>query len=122
MVPKKIGKNNNLNHKFITMDLETVSIHNILVPYLLCWYNGKKTYSYFLLPPKEFQDLTKLINRGCFTLELEKYILIMIKQAMSDICIRKYKNYRIYLHNFSKFDIFNLLDCLALLRSYYSLD
>ena len=74
MLPKKIGKNNNLNHKFITMDLETVSINNILVPYLLCWYNGKKAYSYFLLPPNEFQDLSKLTSEGCFALDVEKYI------------------------------------------------
>ena len=37
----------------------------------------------------------------------------MIKQAMSDICIRKYKNYRIYLHNFSKFDGYFLIKYLA---------
>src|SRR6266498_3704185 len=37
----------------------------------------------------------------------------MINDAITDICIRKYKNYRIYLHNFSKFDGYFLIKYLA---------
>lgn len=33
----------------------------------------------------------------------------MINDAMLDICKKKYKNYRIYLHNFSKFDGYFLI-------------
>ncbi len=78
-----------LNEMFITMDLETISINKdigeTLTPYLLSWYDGKrdKSHSYF-------------INGG--------NIKNMIYSAMKDICIRKYKGYKIYLHNFSKFD------------------
>jgi len=37
----------------------------------------------------------------------------MINDAITDICIRKYKNYRVYLHNFSKFDGYFLIKYLA---------
>jgi hypothetical protein len=39
------------------MDLETVNINNQLIPYLLCWYNGRKTYSYFITKPEQIKDL-----------------------------------------------------------------
>ncbi len=37
----------------------------------------------------------------------------MIHNAISDICTRKYKNYRIYLHNFCKFDAYFLIKYLS---------
>ena len=98
------------------MDLETVSINNILVPLLRYYFvgiMGKKPIVIFYYLTNKFQDLSKLVSEGCFACALEKYILNMIKQAMSDICIRKYKNYRIYLHNFSKFDGYFLIKYLA---------
>jgi hypothetical protein len=72
------------------MDLETLLINGIYVPYLLCWYDGKISYSYFI----------ESLNPDY----LEENILKMVRQAMEDVCIRKYKNYRVYFHNFSKFD------------------
>jgi hypothetical protein len=81
------------------MDLETIGVSNgkgeVLSPYLLCWYDGKrdKNYSYFI------NDNINL--KG------------MIYSAMKDICIRKYKNYKIYLHNFSKFDSIFLIKYLT---------
>jgi hypothetical protein len=87
-----------LNKKFLTMDIETfgVNIDNIktLTPYLLCWYDGKrdKKHSYF-------------IENG--------NIKNIIYQAMKDICIRKYKGYKIYLQNFSKFDAIFLIKYLV---------
>ena len=95
---KKLPKNNNIETKFITMDLETILIDNKHIPYLLSWYDGRITRSYFI---KDIQD------------NLENNILEMIKKAMSDICIRKYKNYRIYSHNFSKFDGYFMLKHLS---------
>jgi len=90
------------------MDLETVNINNKLVRYLLCWFDGKIKKSYFTLPPNELKDLTS------FSLdELDQYILTMISLAIKDISIRKYKNYRIYLHNFSKFDGYFLIKYLS---------
>jgi DNA polymerase type B, organellar and viral len=90
-----------LNNRFITMDLETITVNNKLIPYLLCWYDGAKAVkkSYFLVPLNEIKDLNYFSS-----VELDQYILDMVLDAMKDICIRKYKGYKIYLHNFSKFD------------------
>jgi len=95
----KIKVNNKLINKIITMDLETVLIDNIHVPYLLSWYDGNITKSYYIK------------NLDPVTIELE--ILRMINRAIEDLCIRKYNNYRIYLHNFSKFDGYFLVKYLA---------
>jgi hypothetical protein len=81
------------------MDLETILINNIHVPYLLCWYDGVKTYSYFINNLKLFQ--------------LEDNILDIVIRAMKDINRKKYKGYRIYLHYFAKFDGFFLLKYLS---------
>jgi hypothetical protein len=40
MVSKILSKNKQLTNKFITMDIETITYNNILIPYLLCWYDG----------------------------------------------------------------------------------
>jgi len=99
-ITKKIlPKNNQPSNKFITMDLETILINNIHIPYLLCWSDGIKTYSYFI----------KDLNLS----QLEDNILNMVTKAMEDINRKKYKGYRIYLHNFAKFDGYFLLKYLS---------
>ncbi len=45
---EKIKINKSLNNKIITMDLETVLIDNIHVPYLLSWSDGNITNSYYI--------------------------------------------------------------------------
>lgn len=80
------------------MDLETISEqinekNSILTPYLLCWYDGKREEKH-----------SYLINKN---------IQITILKIMKDICIRKYKGYKIYLHNFSKFDGIFLIKYLS---------
>ena len=95
--PTNLDKN--LSNNIITMDLETILINNVHVPYLLCWYDGLSTHSYFI----------KNLNDN----NLENNILDIITKAMNDICKRKYKNYQIYLHNFSKFDGYFLVKYLA---------
>ena len=84
----------NFKENFITMDIETITNEmgdksSILTPFLLCWYNGKR-----------FEKHSYFINKN---------IQITIKNVMKDICIRKYKGYKIYFHNFSKFDGFFLI-------------
>jgi len=74
---EKIKVNNKLINKIITMDLETVLIDNIHVPYLLSWFDGSITNSYYI-------DNLDPVN-----IELE--ILRMIDNMITDICIRKYK-------------------------------
>jgi len=96
---EKIKINKSLINKIITMDLETVLIDNIHVPYLLSWFDGNITNSYYI------ESLDPV------TIELE--ILRMINRAITDICIRKYNNYKIYFHNFSKFDGYFLVKYLA---------
>jgi len=81
------------------MDLETLLINNIYIPYLLCGYDGNKSYSY----------LANSIKSS----EIEDKILDMVNRAMKDICIRKYKVYTIYLYNFSKFEGYFLIKYLA---------
>jgi hypothetical protein len=91
-----------LIENFISMDLETYSEtsgdSSILTPYLLSWYDGKrnKAYSYF----NSKGNIEDLIYR-----------------AMSDICIRKYRGYKIYFHNFSKFDAIFLIKYLITIGS-----
>jgi len=99
---QSIKVRNKLENKIITMDLETILINNIHTPYCLSWYDGLKSKSYFI------QGLELLEN-----LEREEKILGMIQNAIDDICIRKYRNYKIYLHNFSKFDGYFLVKYLA---------
>ncbi len=93
-----------LKKSFITMDLETVATDiakgSTLNPYLLCWYDGErdKSYSYFIDPSLGDVGIKDIIYR-----------------AMKDICIRKYKGYRINLHNFSKFDAIFLIKYLTMI-------
>ena len=88
----------NFNEKFISMDIETISTErdvnsSVLSPYLLCWYDGKRDEKHSYLINKNMQ--------------------ITIQDVMRDICIRKYKGYKIYLHNFAKFDGIFLIKYLA---------
>jgi len=96
---EKVKVNKKLDNKIITMDLETILIDNIHVPYLLSWFDGNTSNSYIINPSDPV------------TIELE--ILRMINRAITDICIRKYNNYKIYFHNFSKFDGYFLVKYLA---------
>jgi len=81
------------------MDLETVLIDNVHTPYLLSWYDGHTSKSYFI---NNLDPVTINYN-----------ILKMVNSAMDLICIKKYRNYRIYFHNFSKFDGYFLVKYLA---------
>ena len=96
---EKVKENKNLDKNIITMDLETVLVDNIHIPYLLSWFDGSISKSYLI------ESLDPV------TIDLE--ILRMINRAITDLCIRKYRNYKIYLHNFSKFDGYFLVKYLA---------
>jgi hypothetical protein len=96
---KKTNISKKVDNRIITMDLETLLVNGIHVPYLLCWYDGIISKSYFI--------------DSLSSQDLENNILKMVSQATNDICIRKYKNYRVYLHNFSKFDGYFLVKYLS---------
>jgi hypothetical protein len=78
---------------FLTMDLETRLIDNKHSPYSLSFYDGFIKKSFFI---NDYSDKES-----------------MVIAAMKDIAIRKYKNYKIYLHNFAKFDNIFLFKILA---------
>jgi len=65
------------------MDLETVNINNTLIPYLLCWFDGKIKKSYFIISPLELQDLSSF-SKDELELELDQYILNMFSLAIKD--------------------------------------
>jgi hypothetical protein len=81
------------------MDIETVLINNTHVPYLICWFDGLISNSFWI----------KNLNKE----ELESNIFELIKNAIKNLLSRKYKSYKIYLHNFSKFDGIFLLKHLS---------
>lgn len=82
-----------LNNKIITMDCETISIGNKLSIYLICWFDGVNKKSYFI---NDFKNIES-----------------MVLQVIKDLCIKKYDNYKVYLHNLSKFDGIFLLKHLV---------
>jgi len=96
---KKLPKNVKQNRKIVTMDLETILVNNIHTPYLLSWFDGKISKSYFI---------KNLLER-----DLENNIFNLIKNAIKDLNIKKYNNYNIYLHNFSRFDAYFLIKHLC---------
>jgi hypothetical protein len=82
----KIETNN-----FITLDIETYG-DSELTPYLICFYDGIKTYSFYL---GDYNSIESMME-ACF----------------KKLFIRKYNNYQIYVHNLTKFDIYFLLKYL----------
>ena len=108
---KVLSQNNSVSYKFITMDIETILINNVHIPYLLCWFDGtsKRFHNYFLGDYlKNGENLLLLDNNY-----INNYINLMVKDAMEDLNKKKYKNYKIYLHNFAKFDGIFLIKHLA---------
>ncbi len=79
-------------NKFITLDIETKVINNVIIPYAISYFDGKTIRSFYetsYMSPEE-----------------------MVKTALKTLLIRKYHNYKIYVHNLSNFDgifIFKLL-------------
>ena len=88
----KLTKSKNLTNNFITLDIETYTKDNILVPFCISIYDGRKTSSFFIKDYKNVED--------------------MIISALKSILIRKYNGYKIYVHNLAKFDIIFLFKYL----------
>src|SRR5580692_2052691 len=88
----KLTKSKNLTNNFITLDIETYIKDNILVPFCISIYDGRKTSSFFIKDYKNVED--------------------MIISALKSILIRKYNGYKIYVHNLAKFDIIFLFKYL----------
>ena len=82
-----------ITNKFLVLDIETFVQNNTLIPYLICFYDGKNTYSFGLWDYKSSEQ--------------------MILDCLKSIFIRKYNGYNIYVHNLAKFDIIFLLKYLV---------
>lgn len=89
----KIRKDMHNSKKFITMDLETRIINEVMTSYCVSIYDGKIFKSFYLTD---------------FSSEKE-----MLRESLFYLMKRKYHNHRIYLHNFSRFDSVFLLSVMT---------
>lgn len=94
---KSIEETPFINNNFITMDLETRTIDNIMSPYAVSIYDGTELKSLYL---------TDYANSDA-----------MLKEAINYIMKPKYNNSKVYLHNFSFFDGIFLVRILSELSS-----
>ncbi len=81
--------------KIITIDIETIVRDNTHFAYLYSMFDGNKSFSWFNSSPKLLFD--KLLSP-------------------------KYRNYHIYAHNLSRFDIVFLLKYIASLKNEFKID
>jgi hypothetical protein len=86
-------KDKYLSYKIITMDLETRTINEIMTAYCVSIYDGKLLKSFYL---DDYSNDKEMLT-------------IAIKYLMK----RKYDNYKVYLHNFSKIDAIFLLSIMS---------
>jgi hypothetical protein len=82
-----------LSDNYLVMDIETKDINNEKVPYCVSIYDGEYKKSFYLLDYQTYE--------------------IMLEEAIKSLMIRKFDNYKIYLHNFSNFDGIFLLKILS---------
>jgi hypothetical protein len=88
----KTAKINKLTNNFLTLDIETFIKDNILIPYCISIYDGKKINNFFI---SDYTNVDELIIT-----------------ALKSIMIRKYHGYNVYMHNMAKFDIIFLFKYL----------
>ena len=82
----RASKESKRNNKYITFDIETYqNEENVLIPYACGFYDGKKTFLYYLTDFNNFNE--------------------MLKVCLKDLIIKKNKNSTVYVHNLGKFDI-----------------
>jgi DNA polymerase type B, organellar and viral len=89
----KSSKSKNLVNNFITIDIETYIINGLMTPYLICFYDGKNFFSFYLSDYNSVEE--------------------MMLDCLKSILKRKYKGYSVYAHNLAKFDIIFLLKYLV---------
>jgi hypothetical protein len=85
----KLKKDKTEVNNFITLDIETFVDNNIIIPYIISFYDGVTSKSFYL---------TDYIN-----------VDNMITACFNELFIRKYNKFNIYVHNLAKFDIIFLL-------------
>jgi hypothetical protein len=90
-----IDKDKKVNNKFMTMDIETKTINNVMIPYCICIFDGIKKLSFYLSDYKDHND--------------------MLIHAINSLLKRKYNGYKIYVHNLSNFDGIFIIKILSLI-------
>jgi DNA polymerase family B len=86
----KISKN--IVNNFITIDIETYIVDGLLTPYLICFYDGKNFFSFYLSDYNSVEE--------------------MMIDCLKSLLVRKYNYYKVYAHNMAKFDIIFLFKYL----------
>jgi DNA polymerase type B, organellar and viral len=89
----KIKISKNIVNNFITLDIETYIKDGLLTPYLICFYDGKNFYSFYLSNYNSVEE--------------------MMLDCLKSILVRKYNYYKVYAHNMAKFDLIFLLKYLV---------
>jgi hypothetical protein len=90
---KSLKIDKKLNNKFITLDIETQTINNVMTPYCICFYDGKYSKSFYLSDYKNNQE--------------------MLLYSITSLLKRKYNGYKVYVHNLSNFDGIFLVKILS---------
>jgi DNA polymerase type B, organellar and viral len=80
-------------NNFITLDIETRVINNVIKPYCVCYFDGKNSFSFYL---------TDFNNEEA-----------LLKETILSLFNEKYHNFIIYIHNLSYFDGIFLLKSLS---------
>jgi hypothetical protein len=84
-----INTEKKIKNKFITLDMETQTINNELIPFTVCFYDGHKcggkpATSFYLTDYKNSEE--------------------MLLDVIESLLKRKYNGYNVYCHNLSSFD------------------
>lgn len=84
--------------KFITFDIETRTIDNVMIPYCICFFDGLKRFSFYIT---EFTNSEEMITKALRSILMNDY----------------YTNHVVFAHNFSKFDAIFILKPLIKLAT-----
>jgi len=90
---KPTKKSRTFNEKFLTLDIETKVINNVHKPYLISFYDGHISESFFL---SDYSSVDEMFN-----------------DAILSLCRAKYHRHKVYIHNLSNFDGIFLLKYLS---------
>lgn len=94
---KPIKSHKQISNKFLTLDLETRTIDNIITPYCVSIYDGTKATSFYLSDYSNPEE--------------------MMKMAIVTLLNKKYDNHKVYIHNLSHFDGVFLLKVFSSLEN-----
>jgi len=90
---KSIKYDKDIINKFLTLDIETRVIENDIIPYAICFFDGKISKSFYLTDFDNEQN--------------------MLKEAIMNLFKDKYHNHIVYVHNLSFFDGIFLMKTLS---------